>query len=198
MLTMIKFFILIVIIISIILIFIFWKTPKVNELESPNILGFVLGSTSEPKNNTKGLDLGNQISQTKDSVNNLASNTINDVKDSAYSSTKNILDSVFDKKDTSKLNVNFIENKKVSETMKLHLIDLAKDDMLKIQIQKNDKYYLKFKSVPADYCLYIKDNKYEIKDEAVVEIQFNSSGNYSLKMSSCNILEKNVGEIVVQ
>lgn len=78
------------------------------------------------------------------------------------------------------------------------IIDFLNDTNLKLNLKKGTKYYLQFKNIPINYCLYIADNKYQVTDNKLVELQFNLSGTYPIRLNSCEVNDKNLGELVVQ
>lgn len=77
-------------------------------------------------------------------------------------------------------------------------IDFLKDRQLKLVIPKNTPYYFEFQNVPADFCLYLNQNKYKIEGPKIVAVQFSESGTYALAADFCEPGAKDIGQLVVQ
>lgn len=141
--------------------------------------------------------INNFFDQTKDSLQETSQNLIDTVKDQTYNQAQNTVNTVFDKPDpTSLVTVNILGVSKVPPNS--ITIDFLNDTNLKLNLNKGIKYYLQFKNIPLNYCLYISDNKYQVSDNKLIELQFNSSGTYPIRLNSCEVNDKNLGELVVQ
>lgn len=81
---------------------------------------------------------------------------------------------------------------------KLIVIDLAKENDLVIAAKTNQKYYLVFRNVPANYCLYIQETQYPIKEDLLLELIFSQSGNFLIKTNLCDLKYKEHGVFVVE
>lgn len=77
-------------------------------------------------------------------------------------------------------------------------IDLSQQTTIKLNLVKNNKYYLDFANVPPNFCLYIGTSKYPIPQDKDLEVEFTSSGTFSLKANACDLGDKNLGEIIVE
>lgn len=157
------------------------------------VLGFEKDTSTEDKQN-------NLLSQTKDSLETNTQKTVDDVKTNIYNSVKTTLDNVFDKQtedEKDKVAVNILGVTETSSDDSSINIDLSKDTNLNLSLSVNKKYYLKFQNIPANYCIYINNNKYQLSDK-VIEIQFIQGGSYPIKTNSCDLNDKNIGNITVQ
>lgn len=108
---------------------------------------------------------------------------------------RNTLENILPKSETPK--VSPIDQSTV-DTKAVTTIDLSKNSIVKLTLSKNNKYYLNFINVPANYCLYIGPDKYPIPQDKDLEIQFTSSGLFPLKANVCDLGDKNLGEITVE
>lgn len=172
------------------------KPDKIN-FESKSVRenppGKVLADTAKNQVN-------NFFNQTKDSLQENSQNLINTVKEQTYNQAQNTVNTVFDKSNpttsstTVTVNILGVSNPPPDSIT----IDFSKDTNLKLNLKKGTKYHLQFKNIPSNYCLYIGDNKYKINDSELIELQFNSSGNYPIRLNLCEVSDKSLGEIVVQ
>ena len=183
------FFIIITSIISIV-IFLGIKFYPFKFTNQDEISGAVLADTAESQ-------INDFFDQTKDTLQETSQNLIETVKDQTYSQTQNTVDAIFNKSisDTT-VAINILQD--YNPPPGSFIIDFSKDSNLKLSLNKGVKYYLQFKNIPTNYCLYIIDNKYQIIDTKIVELQFNSSGTYPIRLNSCEVNDKNLGELVVQ
>ena len=186
--------IILIIIVVGVLVWLFWfqKPKKVNSDPIQDTLGEV-SKTYE-----------NSVSDIKNNVEETSKKTISDAKETIYDKAQEVLSAVFEKKPTlsqqtnNQDNINVIIESSPQPGNIFFEFDLSKGTNSKIKLTKNTKYQLKFQNVPKSYCLYIGDKKYELENNQILEIQFNSQGNYTLKTNSCNLDEKNIGEIIVE
>lgn len=195
---MLKIIIIILAVGAVSLGFFFWfNNPKTGP-ENPLVenLGKILGFSEDTRTGGK---TDNLIDKTKDSFEENSKKTIDTAKTNLYDSAKTALDNVFDKQDSSenKVQINIVTGEDVKNTNAEYTIDLSKDTNLNLSLSVNKKYYLKFKNLPNNYCLYINGNKYALNDD-VVEIQFTKGGSYPIKTNSCDLNDKNIGNITVQ
>ncbi len=180
-------------------IFLYVK-PKKTNLENPffqslgKVLGFTKDTPSEDKPN-------NLLTQTKDSFERNTQKSIETAKEVAYNQVKTTLDNAFNKQSSNDKNTNEVIVNVLGVTnadnQQSYNIDFAKDQDLKLNLNVNNKYYLKFQNIPNNYCIYINNNKYPISN-GVVEIQFGKGGSYPIKANSCDLNEKNIGTLTVQ
>lgn len=77
-------------------------------------------------------------------------------------------------------------------------IDFLKDRQLKLVIPKNTPYYFEFQNVPADFCLYLNQNKYKIEGLKIVAVTFAESGTYTLAADFCEPGAKDIGRLIVE
>lgn len=163
-----------------------------------------LTSKNQPPGKVLVATISNLFNQTKQSLEKTSQNITNTVKEQAYNQAQNTVNTVFDKPNptispsttTDKVTVNIlgVSNPPTGS----FIIDFSKDSNLKLSLSKGVKYYLQFKNTPQNYCLYIADNKYEIIDSRIIELQFNLGGTYPIRLNSCEVNDKNIGELVVQ
>lgn len=165
-------------------------TPKITPT-FPDILGTITYNLSSQSN---------ILGQAKDLVEGNSQKVADSAKDTAYLEAQSALDRVFGKessKDTAQAVFVSVEDAGNNQGHNVYNIDLSKTTNLKLNLQKNTDYYLKFQNTPADYCLYINESKHPIKDQTV-KLIFTSSGTYSLKANTCNLDDKVLGELTVQ
>lgn len=180
--------------------FYLWIRPQKNDLENPFFIqniGKILGFSNDTTTSNKP---DNLVNQTKDSIEENAQKNIESFKETVYKEAKTTLDNVFNKTDNSNdqaVSVNILNKTNADIDKESIIIDLSRNDDLKLNLSLNKKYYLKFQNIPQNYCLYILSDKYPIKDGAI-EIQFNQSGNYPLKANNCDLNEKNIGTLTVE
>lgn len=164
------------------------QSPINNPL--PEVLGFSKNITSA---NSEDL-----ISQTKDSLEKNTKNTLDNTKTNVYNTLRNTLDTVFDKQTSNnsfvEVNIENVSNSSIDSEIS---IDLETNTNLKLDLSVNKKYYLKFKNLPKNYCIYINNDKYPLTDD-IIEIQFSKIGNYPIRTSSCDSNDKNVGVLTVK
>lgn len=179
-------------------IFFYFKIPK-TQLENPFIqsAGKILGfSKDTPTDNQPN----NLITQTKDSFKENAAKNIETIKENVYNEAKTTLDNVFNKQASNNnqvVSVNILGVTNSDTDKESIVIDLTQNNDIKLNLSLNKKYYLKFQNIPQNYCLYIDNDKYPLKD-STIEIQFSQTGNYPVKANSCDLNEKNIGTLTVQ
>ncbi|MBI2018716.1 hypothetical protein HYS96_03350 [Candidatus Daviesbacteria bacterium] len=142
------------------------------------------------------------VKDTKDNLEQNSQNAVNNTKETIYDKAQEVLDTVFNKQTSDEkvisINVLTADNISVGVDQKVYDIDLSKDANFKVTLSKNSKYYLKFQNVAPNSCLFIKDKRYEIGDNQIIEVQFSSTGTYAIKTNTCNLTDRNIGEIIVQ
>lgn len=147
------------------------------------------GSNSNNNNN-------NILGKTGQFIEDEGKKTAQNLGDLLGEKTRSTLDDILPKKNqppkVSTIDKAAIDPKAVST------IDLAKDSTVRLNLTKNNRYYLGFANVPANYCLYIGTNKYPIPQDKNLEIEFTSSGLFPLKANACDLGDKNLGEITVE
>lgn len=168
-----------------------------------NVLGLHVSSDMGP-----GDDIKNQgdeiVSQAKDSIQQRSQQAINgtvsDVKDSIFQQAQKDLNKIFGKQTDSPggVSVQVIDSSAVDRTQPLSVVDISKDDSLKISLSKDSKYFLQFRNIPPNYCLYINQKKYPLENGKVVEVKFSASGSYPITANFCNLNDKNLGELEVR
>lgn len=182
--------------VSALFIFIWWKKPQIITSILPDN---VLGETQNNKQSSSTNKSNEFLNQKTDKLKQDSENTLNDFKDTVYNSAQAILDKTFSKQSDKEVNVNIQTSTNSDETNNnIHVIDLTKDSGIKIKLLKNTPYKLQFKNVPSNSCLYISEAKFEIDDSKIVAIEFQKSGNYSIKVGSCDLKDKVIGEITVE
>lgn len=82
--------------------------------------------------------------------------------------------------------------------LKIITIDLAKENNLLFNLKRGDKIYLIIKNAKAGYCLYINDAKYTIVEDQSLEVEFLTSGTFSIKTNLCNLHYSEHGKIIVE
>ncbi len=163
------------------------KTKSVSENNPP---GKVLADTANNQVN-------HFFNQTKDSLQETSQNLISTVKDQAYNQAQNTVNAVFDKsspKPNVEVNILGVSNPPPDSIT----VDFLKDSNLNLNLNKGIKYNMQFKNFPSNYCLYIADNKYQINDAEIIELQFNSNGTYPIRSNLCEVNNKNLGQVIVQ
>lgn len=180
------------------MIFVWFKYPNTIKSNLPAPISKILGTINTNQND----DQGNIINNAKDSLEQTSQTVVNNAKDTAYQEAKSALDNVFGKQSSTTnqtVNVSILgESTETPPQSDLYNIDLSQATNLKVNLQKNTNYYLKFQNTPANYCLYINDNKYPIGEDKTVKIIFTSSGTYSIKTNTCNLADKILGEFTVK
>ena len=81
---------------------------------------------------------------------------------------------------------------------KIIVIDLARDTNLLFNIKRGEKIYLTFKNARAGYCLYIDDTKYDIINDQSLELEFVTTGTFSLKTGPCDLNYSEHGKFIVE
>lgn len=166
------------------------------------IFGRVLGEHTIPSTPPIPNPL-NLIPQTENMVRDATEQASNDLKDSLHQTLQNSLNQVLGQQPIAEVTqpnnpTIQIANSTPPATQPISIIDLAKDSNIKIYAIKNSKYYLQFQNTPPNNCLYLNGNKYPINNNQTIEIQISTSGTYPISINSCNLSDKNIGEISVQ
>jgi len=139
------------------------------------------------------------VKQTGDSLIDKSGQTLGTFKDNLYQKTQAVVNNVFDKQPQKQEKIAVVLDVQNADPKNERLIlDVTQASTLKLNVNKNTKYYLEFKNLPSDQCLFIDNKKYEFGAGKIKEIQFNSSGKYPIKTSSCNVEDKEIGEFLVQ
>ncbi len=150
-------------------------------------------TTSSPDTNQGNSDI---LGKTNQFVEDEARKTTQNLGDFLGTKTQNALENILPKKnETPKVST---IDKSATDTKAVSTIDLAQNSAVKLNLAKNNKYYLNFTNVPVNYCLYIGTNKYPIPQDKNLEVEFTSSGLFSLKANACDLGDKNLGEITVE
>lgn len=68
----------------------------------------------------------------------------------------------------------------------------------KLSLKKGTLYSLKFPDIPEGQCVFINTQKYEVGEGEVIQMRFQSSGSFPLKLDYCSPTEKEIGEVVVE
>ncbi|GEM_PF-5256706 len=136
------------------------------------------------------------LGKTNQFIENQSKKTAQNLGDFLGEKTKSTLENILPNKNNVP-KVSTID-KSATDAKAVSTIDLAKDSAIKLTLAKNNKYYLDFANVPPNYCLYIGPNKYPIPQNKNLEIEFTSSGLFSLKANACDLGDKNLGEITVE
>jgi len=159
----------------------------INDINPP---GKILGDTVQ-----KPID--NFLNQTEDSLQKKSQNLIDAVGNQAYNQAQNTVNAIFDKSNSPPaVTVNILGASNAPPGS--FVVDFLKDTNLKLSLNKGIRYYLQFQNTPSGYCLYIDNNKYQISNNETIELQFSSNGTYPIRLNSCEINDKNLGELVVQ
>lgn len=167
--------------------------------------GGVMGQTTQANNeaNTGSQDTANSpfqpINDAKNKVLENTQQTANNIKDDVYNSVENSVNVIFNKQPQSSSQPTIqIVNSTSPLPQSPVVIDLSKENNLKLTISKNSKYYLQFQNTPPNYCLYINNNKYAVDSQKTIEVIFSNAGSYPVKANSCDLNDKNIGELNVQ
>lgn len=147
---------------------------------------------SPPAADQNGQDI---ISKAGQFIEDEAKKTAQNLGDLLGEKTQTALEDFLPKKNPPK--VSAVENPPTGARA-VSIIDLSKDSTIKLNLVKNNKYYLDFANVPPNYCLYIGINKYPIPQDKNLEVEFISSGTFSVKANACDLGDKNLGEITVE
>lgn len=191
---MLKIILIVILLVGIFVgVFFYFNTSQKFENPIGKTLEDILGSSEKSPPNPNKI-----INSAKDSFDK----NVDDAKDTAYSKAKTTLDNVFNKQSdpantTNDVVVNVLGVTNSNPSKTTYDIDLSSESDLKLNLSLNTKYYLKFKNIPNNYCLYINGNKYPITD-GVLEIQFGKAGNYPIKANNCNLNDKSIGSVVVE
>jgi len=140
------------------------------------------------------------VKQTGDSLLEKSGQTLGTFKDNLYQKTQEVVDNVFDRKQQDKKETVAVvlDIQNADPKNERLILDMTQASTLKLNINKNTKYYLEFKNLPSIQCLFIENKKYEVGAGKIVEIEFNSSGKYPIKTNSCNVEDKEIGEFLVK
>lgn len=154
-----------------------------------------------PKPPTASSDNTNQgnsdiLDKTGQFIENQSQKTTQNIGDFLGEKTRSTLENILPIKNAAP-KVSTID-KSATDAKAVSTIDLAKDSTIKLNLTKNNKYYLGFSNVPPNYCLYIGASKYPIPQGKNLELEFTSSGLFSLKANACDLGDKNLGEITVE
>lgn len=197
---MLKIVTAIVVIIVTFIIFFWIKSPNVTGPDLPqNILGkFTIRKYEKPLLDQNSDDF---LSGTKDSLEQKSKNTLNNIKEEIYDKAQQTLNTVFNKKpenDTT-VKVSILHPSQAYDLKKNSLfIDFSKDQNLNLNLSKNTKYYLQFKNVPSNFCLYIDTDKYKIGDGNFLQLEFKTAGSYPMKANLCDLNDKIIGNLIVE
>lgn len=75
--------------------------------------------------------------------------------------------------------------------------NLLGDKNKKFKLIKGKKYSFKFENLPTGFCVFINNQKYQINQDSLVQIQFSSSGNFPIKLDHCDESAKDYGQFEV-
>lgn len=130
-----------------------------------------------------------------------ATSAVDDAKEKVYQNSQNTLDNIFDKKTTASAepstNISVVVTNEVGKSAEKVVMDLASTGSLKFNLTKGKDYYLEFKNILSGNCLFIGSNSYELRDGTVLKVAFAENGTYKVKTGPCAILDKEIGELVV-
>lgn len=203
-----NFFIVLVLLILVIvgLIFYFKKPDFIYNKTFGSIKGQNIKQSSETNSDSR---------ETKTSffepINNVRNKVIEDtqqttanVKEDVYTTIQNSVNGIFGKQSQSNQPtpqsgpaVQIADSSNLPPESSI-VIDLGKENNIKLSMFKNTKYYLQFQNTPPNYCLYINNNKFGIDSKKTIVIEFSTSGSYPIKANSCDLNDKNIGELNVQ
>jgi hypothetical protein len=88
--------------------------------------------------------------------------------------------------------------KSTTEETKHYTIDYFKKDNMDIQLNKKETIYLSFKNFNFNQCLYINNQKYEIKKGFVLELKFNKTKDFQTLTNLCNLKYQEHGNFSVK
>lgn len=181
-------------------IFLFFKHfLSINKLTSENTQS---NSGSQSKLPFPDPLYSNSINQGGESVKNAASQTLDNAKNNIYKTIQSDLNNLFGQSPSNQSSsevVQVVDSSAIPKSSdQLTLIDLAKDSNVRIKLIKGKKNYLQFQNVPNETCLYVGESKYPVNTDKLLEIEILKSGIYPLKINSCNLNDKNIGEIDVE
>ena len=78
------------------------------------------------------------------------------------------------------------------------VVDLLHNTNLLLNIKRGEKIYLIFKNARAGYCLYIDNTKYSIIEGQSLELEFVTTGTFSLKTNLCDLNYSEHGKFIVE
>ena len=183
--------------------FLWFKYPKIIQPLTSSILSHITksdNSGSDFKRETVQEKSNNLLTDARVSAEQSSKDAVNGVKDKVYDSAKSALDIAFNKQSSSdkNVNVNVLGDSTQNPPENIFNIPLNTDTNLRLNLQRNKDYYLRFQNVPENFCLYINDSKYPLEDGKSIKITFISSGKYSIKANNCNLGDKVLGEFTVE
>lgn len=141
------------------------------------------------------------IDQSQSTLENKSQQLTGTLKDSVFNTAQSGLDTIFNKQPTNStpVTVQVLDPSSTSITQQsITVVDLSKDNNLKLALPRSSKYDLQFQNTQSNQCLYINANKYPIENSKIIEIEFSSSGSYPIKVNSCDLNDKVIGEFDVQ
>lgn len=171
-------------------------TKIINPISQDPIDPDVLGKNTTSNNNLLDrLKPQNITTKIEQEIINTSDAIINDTKENIRSKAQDTVNSFFEKKQEEVV-VN-ISNSPVEES-KILTVDIVKDKNIKLNLIRGNKYYVQFKNLDKNQCVYIQEKMYKLETGQTLEISFNSAGNFPIKTALCNDLDQNIGELVVQ
>lgn len=81
---------------------------------------------------------------------------------------------------------------------KIIVIDLTHDTNLLFNLKRAELVYLTFKNARAGHCLYINDTKYNIIEGQLQELEFVTTGTFSIKTNFCDLNYSEHGKFIVE
>lgn len=138
------------------------------------------------------------LSTTYNNLINTTTKSVDEAREKVHQTAQNALDNAFDKKSSPPaVSVSVTITNEASPADEKLSVDLTSSGNLKLNLQKGKQYFLEFKNIQPDKCLFINSSKYELKDGSGIKISFSDSGVYKIKTGPCATLEKEIGELVV-
>lgn len=78
------------------------------------------------------------------------------------------------------------------------VVDLSRENNLLFSLKRGDKIYLVVKNTKAGQCIYINETKYNISEGQSLEVEFQSTGTFSIKTNFCDLNYSEHGRIIVE
>ncbi len=131
-----------------------------------------------------------------DKVKTETNNAVTQTKNSLFTAAKNAVDNMNPNNGSVKIDV--VPNNNSISPPEVTTINFSSNQNVELNLKKNQKYFLKFQNLPANFCLYVNSAQVVVDNSNLVELVFANSGHYPLKTDFCNPTAKTLGQVIVE
>lgn len=169
--------------------FFFKKAPQQNQREQKQ----EQQSQGDSGYNPQGL-----IAGVRDTIDQIQKDSADKINSLIVEQKKEIAKHLLDEQQSKVLVTPILPTDTNQSQQKIIVIDLLRDTDLLFNIERGEKIYLTFKNARVGYCLYIDDTKYNIIEGQSLELEFITTGTFSLKTNLCDLNYSEHGQFIVE